>query len=59
MRDHGIAREDIAEADLVTRRGTFRSVAFRDPADGHEHLALVYGEMESGRTCSSGCTRSA
>ena len=46
MRDHGIAREDIAEADLVTRRGTFRSVAFRDPApDRAEHLALVYGEM--------------
>jgi 3,4-dihydroxy 2-butanone 4-phosphate synthase / GTP cyclohydrolase II len=33
--------EDIAESDLVTRRGTFRSVAFR--AGGHEHLALVYG----------------
>ncbi|WP_214411316.1 GTP cyclohydrolase II [Sphaerisporangium fuscum] len=44
MRDHGIAREDIAEADLVTRRGTFRTVAFRDPVDGHEHLALVLGE---------------
>jgi 3,4-dihydroxy 2-butanone 4-phosphate synthase/GTP cyclohydrolase II len=44
MRDHGIACEDIAEADLVTRRGTFRSVAFRDPVDGHEHLALVLGE---------------
>jgi 3,4-dihydroxy 2-butanone 4-phosphate synthase/GTP cyclohydrolase II len=33
--------EDIAESDLVTRRGTFRSIAFR--AGGHEHLALVYG----------------
>lgn len=44
MRDHGIAAEDIAEADLVTRRGTFRTVAFRDPVDGHEHLALVLGE---------------
>jgi 3,4-dihydroxy 2-butanone 4-phosphate synthase/GTP cyclohydrolase II len=44
MRDHGIACEDIAEADLVTRRGTFRTVAFRDPQDGHEHLALVLGE---------------
>ncbi|MFC6085961.1 GTP cyclohydrolase II [Sphaerisporangium aureirubrum] len=35
---------DIAEADLVTRRGTFRTVAFRDPSDGNEHLALVYGD---------------
>jgi 3,4-dihydroxy 2-butanone 4-phosphate synthase/GTP cyclohydrolase II len=47
MRDHGIASEDIAEADLVTRRGTFRTVAFRDPVDGHEHLALVRGETKS------------
>jgi 3,4-dihydroxy 2-butanone 4-phosphate synthase/GTP cyclohydrolase II len=44
MRDLNIANEDVAEADLVTRRGTFRSVAFRDPVDGHEHLALVFGE---------------
>ena len=26
----------------MTRRGTFRAVAFR--ADGHEHMALVYGK---------------
>ncbi|GAA5037902.1 3,4-dihydroxy 2-butanone 4-phosphate synthase/GTP cyclohydrolase II [Thermocatellispora tengchongensis] len=44
MRDDGIAAADVAEADLVTRRGTFRSVAFRDPSDGNEHLALVLGE---------------
>ena len=44
MRDPGIAREDIAEADLVTRRGRFRTIAFRDPHDGHEHLALTYGD---------------
>jgi len=36
--------QDIAESDLTTRRGTFRSVAFRDRPDGHEHLALVYGK---------------
>ncbi|HET6502474.1 MAG TPA: GTP cyclohydrolase II [Amycolatopsis sp.] len=36
--------QDIAESDLVTRRGTFRSVAFRDRSGGHEHLALVYGK---------------
>ena len=44
MGEHGLATEDIAEADLVTRRGTFRTVAFRDPIDGNEHLALVRGE---------------
>ncbi|MFI0349332.1 GTP cyclohydrolase II [Actinomadura sp. 9N407] len=43
MREHAIANEDIAEADLVTRRGTFRAVAFRDPVDRHEHMALVRG----------------
>ncbi|WHT16521.1 GTP cyclohydrolase II [Crossiella sp. CA-258035] len=32
---------EIAESDLVTRRGRFRAIAFW--ADGHEHLALVYG----------------
>jgi len=45
MREHGLAGDDIAEADLVTRRGTFRTVAFRDPLDGNEHLALVLGEV--------------
>ncbi|GGM61167.1 hypothetical protein GCM10010106_03900 [Thermopolyspora flexuosa] len=44
MREHGIAAEHIAEADLVTRRGTFRTVAFRDPLDGNEHIALVHGD---------------
>ncbi|MGX7826494.1 GTP cyclohydrolase II [Actinokineospora sp. 24-640] len=33
--------EDIAESVLVTRRATFRAVAFRD--SGHEHIALVLG----------------
>ena len=40
----GFSDEDVAESDLVTRRGTFRAVAFR--ADGHEHMALVYGTAE-------------
>ncbi|MCW2883590.1 MAG: 3,4-dihydroxy 2-butanone 4-phosphate synthase / cyclohydrolase [Streptosporangiaceae bacterium] len=43
-RDQAIDCEDIAESDLVTRRGTFRAVAFRDRLDGHEHIALVMGE---------------
>ncbi|MEJ2852627.1 MULTISPECIES: GTP cyclohydrolase II [unclassified Saccharothrix] len=41
MYEHAFSDEDVAESDLVTRRGTFRAVAFR--ADGHEHMALVHG----------------
>lgn len=41
MREDTFTDEDVAESDLVTRRGTFRAVAFR--ADGHEHMALVHG----------------
>ncbi|WP_028921327.1 GTP cyclohydrolase II [Pseudonocardia acaciae] len=44
MPDHTDGREDIAESELVTRRGTFRAVAFRDPVDGYEHLAVVLGD---------------
>lgn len=42
--DQPLDCEDVAESDLVTRRGTFRAVAFRDRLDGHEHMALVRGE---------------
>src|SRR3954451_8918718 len=42
MYEQAISHDDVAESDLVTRRGTFRAVAFR--ADGHEHMALVYGK---------------
>lgn len=42
--EHGISADDVTESDLVTSRGVFRAVAFRDPVDGHEHLALVIGE---------------
>ncbi len=35
---------EVAESDLVTRRGRFRAVAFRDAYDGKEHLALVRGD---------------
>ncbi|MEU4446448.1 GTP cyclohydrolase II [Actinosynnema sp. NPDC050801] len=41
MQHEAFNEQDVAESDLVTRRGTFRAVAFR--ADGHEHMALVYG----------------
>ncbi|MFI9006767.1 GTP cyclohydrolase II [Actinosynnema sp. NPDC053489] len=43
MRDESFNDDDIAESNLVTRRGTFRAVAFR--AHGHEHMALVHGPV--------------
>lgn len=37
---------DVAESTLATRRhGVFRAVAFRDPVDGFEHVALVAGPV--------------
>ncbi|HEY2206161.1 MAG TPA: GTP cyclohydrolase II [Pseudonocardia sp.] len=46
MPDDAIGCDDVAESALVTRRGTFRAVAFRDRVDRHEHLAVVLGEPE-------------
>ncbi|MGH3433474.1 MAG: GTP cyclohydrolase II, partial [Thermocrispum sp.] len=40
-----IARADVAASALATARGPFLAVAFRDPVDRHEHLALVAGEV--------------
>lgn len=37
---------DVAESMMATRRGTFRTVAFRDPVDQVEHLAVVHGEVQ-------------
>ncbi|MFC4947947.1 GTP cyclohydrolase II [Pseudonocardia sp. GCM10023141] len=42
--DQGTGLVEIAESTLVTRRGTFRAVAFRDPQDHQEHLAVVRGD---------------
>ena len=42
-----IAEGDVAESQLVTRRGSFRALAFRDPIDGFEHMALVFGAVTS------------
>lgn len=36
---------DVAESTLVTRRGTFRSIAFRDRRDANEHMAVVLGDL--------------
>lgn len=41
-----IDQTEVAESDLETRHGTFRAVAFRDPVDRQEHLALVMGAVE-------------
>lgn len=41
MHEQIIAGDDVAESELVTRRGNFHAVAFR--YDGHEHMALVHG----------------
>ena len=41
---------DVAASTLTTRRhGAFRAVAFRDPVDGFEHLALVLGPVHGHR----------
>ncbi|MDA2804005.1 GTP cyclohydrolase II [Nocardiopsis suaedae] len=39
---------ETAESELATRRGPFRAVAFRDPQEGGEHLALVRGPLSGG-----------
>ncbi|RJQ73859.1 GTP cyclohydrolase II [Pseudonocardiaceae bacterium YIM PH 21723] len=43
MYEQAISDADVAESDLVTRRGRFRAVAFR--SHGHEHMALTYGKI--------------
>lgn len=37
--------ERIAEAELPTRHGSFRVIAFRSLVDGREHLAVIKGEI--------------
>ncbi|QFZ16996.1 GTP cyclohydrolase II [Saccharothrix syringae] len=46
MRERLFNDDDVAESELVTRRGVFRAVAFR--IAGHEHMALVHGEPRTG-----------
>ncbi|GAA2595797.1 hypothetical protein GCM10010411_31570 [Actinomadura fulvescens] len=41
---------EVAESGLTTRRGPFRAIAFRDPVDRHEHLALVFGDTALAET---------
>ncbi|MFI6577903.1 GTP cyclohydrolase II [Nocardiopsis sp. NPDC050513] len=48
MYEQTIDPADIAESELATRRGTFRALAFRDPVDRQEHLALTFGALGDG-----------
>ena len=38
--------ERFSEATLPTERGEFKVVVFRDKRNGHEHLAMVRGDVE-------------
>ena len=38
----------VAEARLPTEHGTWRIVGYRNDVDGHEHVALVFGEIGDG-----------
>ncbi|MBE2997509.1 GTP cyclohydrolase II [Nocardiopsis sp. HNM0947] len=44
MSEQSLDPASVAESELATARGVFRTVAFRDPVDRNEHLALVAGE---------------
>jgi 3,4-dihydroxy 2-butanone 4-phosphate synthase/GTP cyclohydrolase II len=45
MRFGDLSVTKVAEADLPTRWGPFRTVAFRSATDGRTHVALVMGEI--------------
>ncbi|WP_017600124.1 GTP cyclohydrolase II [Nocardiopsis lucentensis] len=48
MHERTIDPTEVAESELATHRGTFRALAFRDPVDGQEHLALTHGPLGDG-----------
>jgi 3,4-dihydroxy 2-butanone 4-phosphate synthase/GTP cyclohydrolase II len=48
---HECLVERVAERMLSTACGDFRLVAFRDTPSGAAHLALVHGDVASGREC--------
>ncbi|WP_028646986.1 GTP cyclohydrolase II [Nocardiopsis sp. CNT312] len=48
MHEHDIDPANTAESELATRSGPFRALAFRDPVDGAEHLALLSGSLGDG-----------
>ena len=49
----------VSVADLPTRFGRFRIVAFENNRDGKEHVAIVHGTSSASRTCRRASTRSA
>ena len=52
-----VERDDVGQ--LPTAYGDFTALAFREPLTGKHHVALVKGEVEARRTCSSASTPSA
>ena len=48
MSEQSLDAEATAESDLVLRSARFRCVAFRDPIDRCEHMALVLGRIGDG-----------
>jgi GTP cyclohydrolase II len=38
--------ERYSESELMTARGVFRIIVFRDKRNGHEHVAMVRGEVK-------------
>ncbi|MBI3963474.1 MAG: GTP cyclohydrolase II [Candidatus Kerfeldbacteria bacterium] len=52
-RVHGpedVCVEIVASAELPTRFGSFRIVGFTNTVDGHEHVALVHGDVNGARS---------
>lgn len=48
MSEHALDEDDVAESRLALRGAHLRCLAFRDPVDRREHLALVLGEVTDG-----------
>ena len=48
MSEHALGEDDVAESRLALHRAHLRCLAFRDPVDRREHLALVLGEVTDG-----------
>jgi 3,4-dihydroxy 2-butanone 4-phosphate synthase/GTP cyclohydrolase II len=47
-RQHEVLVTKVAEANIPTRHGDFRSIAYESIADGRTHVALVTGDMGDG-----------
>ena len=47
-RQHEVLVTEVAEANIPTRHGEFRSVAYESVTDGRTHVALVMGDIGDG-----------